>query len=224
MHNSHPPTDDDHYALLVEHAMGRLSAASVDELDQHLTQCSACQEELKLIRGVVERLLESVPVVEPSPGLWERITARIHGIAPRPAAEAKPDVQVWHKWAEGSQSPDPRGFVFAMGEDPRDAASGWEPTGSDGVVSRRLFVDRAADRVTMLVRMDPGASYPAHRHGGDEDCFVLEGDLWVGDERLRRGDYQHADAGSIHPEQSTEGGCLLFLVSSLHDEILPASA
>ena len=81
--------------------------------------------------------------------------------------------------------------------------------------ARRLFVDRAAQRVTMMVRMQPGASYPAHRHAEAEECFVLSGDLWTGSVRLHAGDYQRAEQGSRHPLQSTEGGCVLLLVSSL---------
>ena len=85
--------------------------------------------------------------------------------------------------------------------------------------ARRLFVDHAAQRVTMMVRMEPGSSYPAHRHAQAEECFVLSGDLWTGSVRLLAGDYQRAEQGSRHPVQSTEGGCVLLLVSSLGDAL-----
>ncbi len=71
----------------------------------------------------------------------------------------------------------------------------------------------------MMVRMEPGASYPAHRHGGAEECFVISGDLRTGAVHLRAGDWQRADAGSRHPVQSTDGGCVLLLVSSLDDTL-----
>ena len=75
--------------------------------------------------------------------------------------------------------------------------------------------------VTMLIRMAPGTAYPAHRHGGAEECYVLEGDLHVGDDIvMHAGDYQRAEAGSTHPVQSTRGGCLLLLTSSLRDELV----
>jgi hypothetical protein len=48
---------------------------------------------------------------------------------------------------------------------------------------------------------------------------VLQGDIWVGDVHMRRGDYQRAPAGRRHPVQTTDEGCVLLLVSSLSDEI-----
>jgi anti-sigma factor ChrR (cupin superfamily) len=69
--------------------------------------------------------------------------------------------------------------------------------------------------------MAPGTSYPAHRHGGAEECFVLEGDLRVGaDLHMRAGDFQRAEEGSVHPDQTTDHGCVLLIVSSTADEIL----
>ena len=83
-----------------------------------------------------------------------------------------------------------------------------------------LFVDRERDYVTMLVRMAPGTSYPCHRHGGAEECYVLQGDLHVAGQVLHSGDHQRADDASEHGVQSTEEGCLLLIVSSQHDELL----
>jgi len=37
---------------------------------------------------------------------------------------------------------------------------------------------------------------------------------------MRAGDYQRAETGSTHPVQSTRGGCLLLLTSSLRDELV----
>ena len=68
--------------------------------------------------------------------------------------------------------------------------------------------------------MAPGTSYPGHRHAGVEECYVLEGDLRVGDLVMRAGDYQRAAIGSVHGVQSTEGGCLLLVLMSDRDERL----
>ena len=96
----------------------------------------------------------------------------------------------------------------------------WEDTGVNGVQVRRLFVDPPRNQMTMLVRMEAGSSYPQHIHDGPEECYVLQGDLRVGDKVLRSGDYQRAAPRSRHGIQSTENGCLLFIVSSLTDEII----
>jgi len=72
----------------------------------------------------------------------------------------------------------------------------------------------------MMVRMAAGTSWPAHIHAGPEECYVLAGDLRVGELHMHAGDFQRAEAGSRHGVQSTEGGCTLLLVSSLHDTLV----
>jgi len=124
--------------------------------------------------------------------------------------------QTWKDWPAGAAGPATT-VVTA-------AATPWEESGLAGIEVRRLFVDAAQERATMLMRMAPGSSYPAHRHGGAEDCYVLSGDLRHGDTVLRAGDYQYAAPGSEHEPQSTTAGCVLFVVSSLRDEILERPA
>jgi anti-sigma factor ChrR (cupin superfamily) len=89
------------------------------------------------------------------------------------------------------------------------------------VFTKQLYVDPARDTVTMLVRMEPGSSYPPHRHGGPEECLVVEGDLRVGDVVLQAGDYQCAAGDSTHDVSTTVNGCILLIVSSQYDELLP---
>lgn len=74
--------------------------------------------------------------------------------------------------------------------------------------------------MTFLARMAPGSSYPSHRHGGPEECYVLKGDLDVGHRKMRAGDFERAEPGSVHARETTEEGCLLLIVSSLRDEML----
>ena len=91
----------------------------------------------------------------------------------------------------------------------------------EGISVKRLFSDPDRKTVTMLVRMAAGTSYPTHRHAGAEECYVLEGDLHVGEELvLNAGDYQRAGEDSIHLRQWTQDGCLLFILSSTEDELL----
>lgn len=123
-----------------------------------------------------------------------------------------PDPQVWRRW----QPDDPNQAHSII----RNAAGGqWEDTGIEGIRIRRLSADPARNQMSMLVRMAAGTGYPAHVHNGPEECLVLEGDLRTGDHVLRAGDYQRMTPGSRHGYQSTEHGCLLFIVSSLTDEL-----
>ena len=93
----------------------------------------------------------------------------------------------------------------------------WEPTEFEGVDLRRLFVDAASRRQTVLVRMRPGTSDPSHAHGGHEECYVVEGDLIDGELRMTAGDFTCFPAGSQHGPLTTRGGCLLLVQSSLDD-------
>lgn len=136
---------------------------------------------------------------------------------PSDASATPPDdaAQIWKGWAAQMSSSDRDPFTYLAAGQGR-----FEPTSMPGVEARRLFVDADHDRVTMLVRMAPGTSYPAHVHGGAEECLVISGDLRIGALHMRSGDFQRAEAGSTHVVQSTDEGCVLLIVSSLHDEML----
>ena len=87
-------------------------------------------------------------------------------------------------------------------------------------VTRRVAALWSVSPPAMMIRMEPGTRYPAHRHGGREECFVLEGDLRHADQVMHGGDYEVVDTGTIHGEQWTEHGCLLLITSSMHDELI----
>ena len=93
-----------------------------------------------------------------------------------------------------------------------------------GVFAKRLYVNVQRDLTTMLVRMRPGSHYLPHRHAGPEQCFVLEGDLREEGSVVSTGDFQCFPGGSVHGAQWTESGCLLLIVSSLHDELLSSES
>lgn len=133
-------------------------------------------------------------------------------VAGKSAAENAGDVQVWKNWKRPSG---PADFFLQRGSEGE-----WEPTAALGVEVKKLFVDEKRKYATMLVRMAVGTAYPGHRHAGFEECYVLQGDLHVGDIVLHPGDYQRAEGGSIHGVQKTKHGCLLLIVSSLEDELL----
>ena len=74
-----------------------------------------------------------------------------------------------------------------------------------------------------MIRMAAGATLPAHRHGGPEECFVVEGDLLDGEIELGAGDYVRHDTATDHAA-STRNGCLLLVTASLTDERLASSS
>ncbi|HET7152626.1 MAG TPA: cupin domain-containing protein [Candidatus Kapabacteria bacterium] len=97
----------------------------------------------------------------------------------------------------------------------------WEDF-APGIKAKLLFQDVASRLNTILVRLQPGAQYPHHRHVGDEQCLVLEGDLVTDTIALKAGDYIMTPHGTEHTDTHTDGGCLLLLTTLLQDEILTA--
>lgn len=96
----------------------------------------------------------------------------------------------------------------------------WQKTKLPGVDMRVLFRNPQTERVTVCVRMAPGAVYPGHVHDVVEECLVLEGDLRVGGVTLGPGDFQAALPGSKHPRQRTTNGCLLMLTMPAADLVM----
>ena len=93
----------------------------------------------------------------------------------------------------------------------------WVETSVPGLRKKILAIDRARDRITMLLKGDPGARYPAHRHSGPEECFVISGSLVVEGRVLRAGDFHHAEGESDHGEIWTDEGMEVLLVASASD-------
>jgi anti-sigma factor ChrR (cupin superfamily) len=102
-------------------------------------------------------------------------------------------------------------------------AGGWIDTGQPGIRARILAVDKARSLVTMVIRAQPGAIYPSHRHHGPEECFVISGSVIVDGSVLRAGDFIHADADTEHGEFRTTEGAEILLVGAIED-YLPGAA
>lgn len=96
----------------------------------------------------------------------------------------------------------------------------WHAT-SAGVEVMPLRGD--SDVVSMLVRFAEGASVPDHAHALDEDCLVLQGEMFLGDILLRAGDYQLAPAGGTHFGETSDVGVLFFFHGAL-DPVLRGDA
>ena len=83
--------------------------------------------------------------------------------------------------------------------------------GVTGVFVKVLRFDDAAGRApTILLRFEPGATYPAHNHPGGEEIFVLEGDIKLGRDHLHAGDYLYTAPDNKHAVWS-ETGCIVLV-------------
>lgn len=209
MNRIHTIADDELRDRAALYVIGSLGDDEARSFRQHLGECAVCRVEVERLEALPGQLLELAPSAPPPAGLWQRVLERTR----EPAAPemASNRTQIWKAWSDASSAP----FTYVEQRD-----SGFEPTNVPGIHARKLFVDPEHDRVTMLVRMEPGSAYPGHRHSGPEDCYVLQGDLVIEGERtLHGGDYVRAAPGSVHRVQSTRTGNLLLIVSSLGDEL-----
>jgi quercetin dioxygenase-like cupin family protein len=104
------------------------------------------------------------------------------------------------------------------------ADAAWTETGVPGIRARVLAVDRTRSLVTLLVRAEPGAVYPPHKHHGPEECYVISGSVIVDGRVLRAGDFHHADEDSEHGEIATTEGAEVLIVGALEDYLPGAVA
>ena len=86
-----------------------------------------------------------------------------------------------------------------------------------GAVARTLVVDAERRTTTLHVRIESGAVYPAHHHAGPEDTYVLSGEILIQGQRLRQGDFHHADGGSDHDPIICEQTCELLVTIDASD-------
>lgn len=90
----------------------------------------------------------------------------------------------------------------------------WTPLDEDmvkGVFIKSLMYDEDTQRSpTIMLKFESGATYPLHDHPGGEEIFVLEGDVKLGKDELRAGDYLYTAVHNKH-RVSTKNGCVLLL-------------
>ena len=125
------------------------------------------------------------------PGDWHSRTGATLFLREAPAPEP------------ASSAPSARSQPFLV----RDAASAWQDFGP-GIQRHVLWAQ--GSQAAMLYRAQAGASVPAHRHGHDEECLVLQGELFLDDLLLQPGHYQLAPAGSGHHSTDTDVGALIY--------------
>jgi anti-sigma factor ChrR (cupin superfamily) len=91
----------------------------------------------------------------------------------------------------------------------------WRETRHAGVALCVLRRDGTTGDATVLIRMRPGSSYPAHRHTGAEEVFILQGGYRDGRGEHRAGEYVLNDAGSAHHPVALEGAddCVMLAVA-----------
>lgn len=88
-----------------------------------------------------------------------------------------------------------------------DAEADW-PDFAPGI--RRRVLWQHGGQAALLYHAEPGAAVPMHRHGHDEECLMVQGELFLDDVLLQGGDYQLAPAGTGHRATETDTGVVLY--------------
>lgn len=179
-----------HSETTYAYAIRVLPRAEVASAEDHIAKCGECQGELGLLRAVVDRFAAWPSDVVAPRSLHQRLAERIAG----PAVE--PVVPMPSEWAEPA----------------------WE-TVAPGIDCKLLASDEERHRVSMLVRLEPGASYPPHTHAGAEELHLLDGELWIDERKLVPGDYNYGAPGDGDDLVWSETGCTCVLVTSTRDTL-----
>jgi len=162
----------------------------VTEIQAHIASCSDCRRELESLRPVLNQFVAwPTDVLRPTTSLQARLALRIAEETGKP-----PVLPLAGQWSEPE----------------------WEQV-APGIECKLLAADTERHRVSMLVRLAPGASYPAHTHAGVEELHLLDGELWIDGRKLVPGDYNYGAPGAVDERVWSETGCTCVLITSTKD-------
>jgi anti-sigma factor ChrR (cupin superfamily) len=189
MNRGPPPSSCKESEATHAYALQALPRGEAAAADAHIASCPACQRDLEGLEALVDNFIVwPTDVLRPSPSLQMRLAERLAGKGKPPLPPPA------RQWSE----PD------------------WKEV-APGIACKLLSTDTERRRVSMLVRLAPGASYPPHTHAGTEDLFLLDGELWVDDRKLLPGDYNYGAPGASDERVWSETGCTCVLITSFED-------
>lgn len=226
---THAATDEELEGQAALYALGALDADEARAFESHLAEgCAACEAELREFQAVASDLAFAAPAAEPPAGVLPRLLALV---SEEQGQETHAGTETHLKGGDAAAEP---AREDQTAQSPAEATAGflvvragegaWRPTADAGVTFKLLFEDRERATVTTLVRMEPGARIPAHRHLGVEQCLLLEGDLRAGGVEMSAGDFNCSLPGSVHEDLTTDTGALFLIVAPERYETLAPRA
>ena len=191
MSPSSNPTRCEQSEAISAYALQALPASEIAAAEAHIASCAACREELEGLQPVIDWFIAwRTDVLRPTRmSLQGRLAQRI-------AAET------------GGESVHP--------PKPRWSEPEWEQV-APGIECKLLANDTERHLVSMLVRLEPGASYPPHTHAGVEELHLLDGELWIDERKLMPGNYNYGAPGASDQLVWSETGCTCVLITSTRD-------
>ena len=158
--------DEALFADLTEYALGLSSPEDAARVEARLVEDPQARQELEALQRELSGMAELVGSVSPSPRGRDQLLADLEG--PERYGPFMPELA----------------RIFDLSVDRMRAtiqqalAQTWEETGVPGVSFVHFTAGPALAQLdTGLVRFEPEAAFPGHRHHGSELTFVLEGEL-----------------------------------------------
>lgn len=106
----------------------------------------------------------------------------------------------------GKLEPTPGGSVYV---DPTQME--WQKSQFDKIWMKVLYRNDEIGEMTVLLKWEPGATLPFHRHPEIEQSYVLEGSFYDHDGICRAGQFVWRQPGSLH-QTHTDEGCVILAV------------
>ncbi|HEY1266148.1 MAG TPA: cupin domain-containing protein [Candidatus Binatia bacterium] len=182
----------EHQELVSLFALHAIPSLEIAAAEAQIASCAKCRRELETLRPVVRSFAGwSTDVLRPAESLWGRLAERVAGETGTAPFMPPPQARIKPEWEE----PAP------------------------GIHVQILARNAQTDSVSMLVRLEPGTDYPAHRHAGVEELHLLHGVLKVDDRTLYPGDFIRSEAGTVDRRVWSITGCTCFLVTSTKDSL-----
>jgi quercetin dioxygenase-like cupin family protein len=182
----------EHLDLMFLFALQALSPREMASVQAQISSCEDCRREIETLRPIVRSFVGwPTDVLRPADPLWTRLAERISSEGAMPPYMPPLEAPAKPEWEEAAP----------------------------GIHVKILASSAENDSVSMLVRLDPGTDYPAHRHAGIEELHLLHGILKVDERTLYPGDFIHSDAGSSDHRVWSETGCTCFLMTSTKDTL-----
>ena len=180
---------DETNAIAAEYMLGLLEGDDAESFRQRLVSDPSLQDASGQAADGVSLIAGSLTRVAPPPRVKARLLASIRADSPRPGLGAV-----------------------------RADEGNWRETGMHGITFKKLYSDKTSGLVTALVRFEPGASIPAHRHLQREQCLIIEGDVEHDGHEYGPGDFTWAEAGTIDPTLTSRNGALVLIIGGKETE------
>lgn len=199
--------DEEYKILAALQALDILDESERGAFAEKLKDSAELTSELAAFEAAIAAIAYTAPPVPVAPDLKNRLFQRIAELPPIPAESANIKPIVTSPIENNTPS------LIVRSHDVK-----WKSYGVPGVSFGKLYMDKKKREITCLMRLEPGVTFPLHRHAASEEVLVLEGDLIVEGEICHQGDYIRSVPGSTH-SPLTQGGCLLLMKTSLDNEM-----